>query len=80
MRATIARAIRDAVHHQHGRGWKLGIAFTKQLTTGAFEKVVFVKAAREIGHVGSSMKDILLPLSSTPERVQVNQSAQLRRR
>jgi hypothetical protein len=37
MFAAIARDVGDTVHHQHGRSWQLGIAFTEEFAARTFQ-------------------------------------------
>ena len=50
VQAAIFRDVGDAVHHQHGRFGKLGIAGAEKFAPRAFEKGVAVEAVRIGGH------------------------------
>jgi hypothetical protein len=48
VQTTIAADLSHAVHHQHWRFGQLRIALAEELTTGAFQKTVFVERGRKI--------------------------------
>ena len=48
VQAAVAADLSHAIHHQHRRFGQLRIAVSKELTTGAFQKTVFVESGRKI--------------------------------